>query len=98
MVDKKCNREEKMEFEMSYWLLKSEPQTWSWQQKYERGKKGRCWDGVRNYQAAKNMRSMKKGDFAFFYHLGRKPHIIGIVQICREYYIDPTDATKNCSS
>lgn len=79
---------------MAYWLLKSEPQTWSWQQQYELGEKGECWDGVRNYQAAKNMRAMKKGDLAFFYQSGRKPHVIGIVEICREYYIDPTDSTQ----
>lgn len=76
---------------MAYWLMKSEPETWSWEQQVKKGELGGCWDGVRNYQAAKNLRSMKTGDLAFFYHSGKKPHIVGIVEIITEFYIDPTD-------
>ena len=76
---------------MAYWLMKSEPETWSWEQQKNLGEQGGCWDGVRNYQAAKNLRAMKKGDLAFFYHSGKKPHVIRVVEIIKEFYIDPTD-------
>ena len=77
---------------MNYWLLKSEPETWSWQQQVKRGAKGETWDGVRNHQAANFMKAMKKGDLAFFYHSGKERAIVGIVEIIKEHYPDPTDA------
>ncbi|MGH1349214.1 MAG: EVE domain-containing protein [Methyloligellaceae bacterium] len=76
---------------MKYWLLKSEPDTWSWQQQLARGAKGEMWDGVRNYQAAKFLREMKKGDLGFFYHSGKEKAIVGIVEVIKENYPDPTD-------
>ena len=76
---------------MQYWLLKSEPDVWSIDQQKKAGSKGAPWDGVRNYQAAKNLKSMKKGDFCFFYHSNIGKEIVGIVEIIREYYIDKTD-------
>ncbi|GAB1263931.1 EVE domain-containing protein [Aurantivibrio infirmus] len=76
---------------MKYWLLKSEPDTWSWQQQLARGAKGEMWDGVRNYQAAKFLREMKKGDLGFFYHSGKGKAIVGIVEVIKENYPDPTD-------
>ena len=76
---------------MNYWLLKSEPHTWSWEQQRERGEAGEWWDGVRNHQAAKNLRAMKKGDRAFFYHSGKKPCIVGVVEIIAEAKLDPSD-------
>ncbi len=79
---------------MNYWLLKSEPDTWSWDNQLDRDKKGEIWEGVRNYQAANFMREMKKGDLAFFYHSGKNPSIVGIVSISREYFIDPSDELK----
>ena len=76
---------------MNYWLLKSEPHTWSWEQQRERGEAGEWWDGVRNHQAAKNLRAMKKGDRAFFYHSGKKPCIVGVVEIIAEAKLNPSD-------
>jgi len=76
---------------MNYWLLKSEPNTWSWENKKK--KITEHWDGVRNWTAAKNMKSMKKGDLAFFYHSGKEKQIVGIVKIVKEYYPDHTDVT-----
>ena len=76
---------------MKYWLLKSEPAVWSIDQQKKAGSKGAPWDGVRNYQAAKNLKSMKKGDFCFFYHSNIGKEIVGIVEIIKEYYIDKTD-------
>ena len=76
---------------MKYWLLKSEPDVWSIDQQKKAGSKGAPWDGVRNYQAAKNLKSMKKGDFCFFYHSNIGKEIVGIVEIIKEYYIDKTD-------
>lgn len=76
---------------MNYWLLKSEPETWSWQQQKAKGAKGEPWSGVRNFTAAKNMREMKKGDLAFFYHSGKERSIVGIVEVIGEYRLDPTD-------
>ncbi len=74
---------------MNTWLIKTEPHTWSWQDQIK--KKIEHWDGVRNYQASNNMKAMKVGDFAFFYHSGEERRIVGIVRICKEYYPDSTD-------
>lgn len=76
---------------MAYWLVKSEPDTWSWEQQVNKGTEG--WNGVRNHQAAINLKAMRKGDLAFFYHSGESREIVGIVQIVREAYPDKTDAT-----
>ena len=78
---------------MAYWLLKSEPGTWSWEQQKNEGKKGAEWDGVRNYQARNNMRAMKKGDFAFFYHSIGEKACVGIVKVVVEAHPDSTDTT-----
>ena len=76
---------------MQYWLFKSEPNTWSWKDQLEKGEKGEHWDGVRNYQAAKNMKSMKLKDRGFFYHSVKEKQIVGIVEVIKEYYPDYTD-------
>ena len=76
---------------MRYWLLKSEPDVWSIDQQKKAGLKGAPWDGVRNYQAAKNLKNMKKGDFCFFYHSNIGKEIVGIVKVIKEYYPDKTD-------
>ena len=78
---------------MSYWLLKTEPEEWSWQEQVKSGNKGIEWDGVRNFQAAKNLRNMKKGDKCFFYHTGRTKSIIGVVKVIKEAFLDKTDKT-----
>ena len=78
----------------NYWLLKSEPDVWSLEQQKKMGNKGAPWDGVRNYQAAKNLKSMKKGDQCFFYHSNIGKEIVGIVEVIKEYFIDPTDKNK----
>ena len=78
---------------MKYWLLKSEPDVWSIDQQIETGVKGAPWDGVRNYQAAKNLRSMRKGDQCFFYHSNIGKEIVGIVEVVKEHYLDKTDKT-----
>ena len=78
---------------MAYWLMKSEPETWSWDQQKKEGKKGAEWDGVRNFQARNNMRAMKKGDLAFFYHSGGEKACVGIVTIVAEAHPDSTDGT-----
>jgi len=75
----------------SYFLLKSEPNVWSINQQKKSGSKGATWDGVRNYQAAKNLRSMKKGDQCFFYHSNIGKEIVGIVEVVKEHYPDKTD-------
>ena len=75
---------------MAYWLVKSEPSTWSWDDQVK--KKTTGWDGVRNHQAAKNLKSMKRGDRAFFYHSGEGKEIVGIVEIVKEAYPDPSDS------
>ena len=77
---------------MRYWLIKTEPSTWSWQDQVL--KKITHWDGVRNYQASSYMKEMKKGDLAFFYHSVHEKKIVGIVEIVREYYPDFTDETE----
>ena len=76
---------------MKYWLLKSEPDVWSIDQQVKAGEKGAPWDGVRNYQAAKNLKAMKKGDKCFFYHSNIGKQIVGIVEVIREAYLDKTD-------
>ena len=79
---------------MSYWLLKSEPDVWSFDKQIISGSKGSMWDGVRNYQAANNLRKMKKKDLCFFYHSNIGKEIVGIVSVIKEAYPDPTDKTK----
>mgnify|MGYP003736703817 CR=1 FL=1 len=76
---------------MNYWLMKSEPDVWSIDQQKKTGIKGASWDGVRNYQAAKNLRNMKKGDLCFFYHSNIGKKIVGIVEVIKEFYSDKTD-------
>ena len=79
---------------MQYWLLKSEPNVWSIDQQFKAGIKGSDWDGVRNYQAANNLRKMKKGDLCFFYHSNIGKEIVGIVEVIKTAFIDPTDLQK----
>ena len=76
---------------MQYWLMKSEPDVWSIDQQKKAGVKGATWDGVRNYQAAKNLKSMKMGDLCFFYHSNIGKEIVGIVEVIKEAYLDKTD-------
>ena len=76
---------------MKYWLLKSEPDVWSIDQQKKAGDKGAAWDGVRNYQAANNLKSMQKGDLCFFYHSNIGKEIVGIVEVIKEFYPDKTD-------
>lgn len=78
---------------MAYWLFKSEPGAWSWDEQVAAGDGGAEWDGVRNYQAANNMKAMAVGDRGFFYHSVNEKRIVGIVEVTREYYPDPTDAS-----
>ena len=79
---------------MKYWLLKSEPDVWSIEQQIKAGIKGAAWDGVRNYQAANNLRKMKNGDLCFFYHSNIGKEIVGIVQVIKSAFIDKTDKKK----
>ena len=79
---------------MQYWLMKSEPDVWSIEQQMKAGKKGVAWDGVRNYQAANNLRSMKKGDMCFFYHSNIGKEIVGVVKVIKEFYFDKTDKSN----
>jgi predicted RNA-binding protein with PUA-like domain len=76
---------------MAYWLLKTEPEEFSWDDQLARGKKGEPWSGVRNFIARNNMKAMKKGERAFFYHTGSEKQVVGIVEVIREHYPDPTD-------
>ena len=76
---------------MKYWLLKSEPDAWSWDNQVKEG--ASMWDGVRNYQARNNLKEMKKNDLCFFYHSVTERSIIGIVKVVKEFYPDPTDKT-----
>jgi predicted RNA-binding protein with PUA-like domain len=76
---------------MAYWLLKTEADEFSWDQQLERGAKGEPWSGVRNFTARRHMTEMKKGERAFFYHTGDEKQIVGIVEVIREAYPDPTD-------
>ena len=77
---------------MKYWLLKSEPSTWSWENQVKEGTS--MWDGVRNYQARNNLKSMKIGDLCYFYHSITEKSVVGIVEIVKEFYTDPTDKTE----
>ena len=75
---------------MAHWLMKSEPGAWSWAQQVKAGAKGEAWSGVRNHQAKLNLMKMKKGERALFYHSGEGKEIVGIVEVIREHYPDPT--------
>ena len=77
-----------------YWLMKSEPDVWSIDEQKKAGAKGAPWDGVRNYQAAKNLKNMKKGDLCFFYHSNIGKEIVGIVEVIKEAYLDKTDKSS----
>ena len=79
---------------MNYWLIKSEPDVWSIDQQIKAGTKGAVWDGVRNYQAANNLKKMKKGDLCFFYHSNIGKEIVGIVEVIKTAFVDPTDKEK----
>ena len=76
---------------MNYWLLKTEPETFSWEMQKKKGAKGEPWSGVRNHTAKRNMMAMKKGDLGFFYHTGEEKAVVGIVEVIGEYRPDPTD-------
>ena len=78
---------------MNYWLMKSEPSSWSWDDQLARGGIGEGWDGVRNHQASNNMKAMEIGDLAFFYHSVNEKRIVGIVEVIELYHPDPTDAS-----
>jgi predicted RNA-binding protein with PUA-like domain len=75
---------------MAYWLLKTEPEEFSWDDQVKRGAKGEVWSGVRNFTARSNLKEMKKGDQAFFYHTGDEKQIVGVVEVIHEHYPDPT--------
>lgn len=77
---------------MAYWLLKSEPEEWSWDQQKKSGRRGAEWDGVRNFQARANLRKMKKGDLGFFYHTGDEKQVVGVGEVISEAFADPTAA------
>jgi predicted RNA-binding protein with PUA-like domain len=77
---------------MSYWLIKTEPDAWSWDQQVKKGAKGEAWSGVRNHTAKQNLMKMKKGDRAFFYHSNEGKAVVGIAEVIREHYPDPTAA------
>jgi predicted RNA-binding protein with PUA-like domain len=76
---------------MAYWLLKTEPDSYSWDDQVKKGAKGDAWTGVRNFRARGHLNAMKKGDLAFFYHTGDEKQVVGIVEVIREAYPDPTD-------
>jgi len=78
---------------MAYWLVKSEPSSWSWDQQVAKGAKGEAWTGVRNFTARQNLVKMKKGDRAFFHHSNEGKEIVGIAEIIKEAYPDPSDKT-----
>ena len=79
---------------MKYWLLKTEPEEWSWNQQVKSGNKGAEWNGVRNFQAARNLKNMKINDRCFFYHSGKEKRIVGIVKVTKEAFLDKTDKTQ----
>ena len=79
---------------MKYWLLKTEPEEWSWNQQVKSGNRGIEWSGVRNFQASKNLKNMKIGDKCFFYHTGKVKSIMGIVKVTKEAFLDKSDKTK----
>lgn len=74
---------------MKYWLIKSEPDKWSWEQQKAKGDEGEPWDGIRNYQARNNMRAMEIGDKAFFYHSNIGKEVVGVVEVCSDIHPDP---------
>jgi predicted RNA-binding protein with PUA-like domain len=76
---------------MAHWLLKTEPEEFSWDDQVQRGAKGEPWTGVRNFRARRNLKAMKKGERAFFYHTGKQKQVVGIAEVIREAYADPTD-------
>ena len=78
---------------MAYWLFKSEPSSWSWDDQVKAGAKGTTWNGVRNHQAKQNLMTMKRGDQGFFYHSNEGKAVVGIVEVTKEYYPDHTDET-----
>ena len=78
---------------MAYWLFKSEPNTWSFDDQLAKGDEGEGWDGVRNHQAGNNMKAMEIGDLGFFYHSVIEKRIVGIVRVTKKWHLDPTDAT-----
>ena len=80
--------------QMQYWLMKSEPDVWSIDQQIKAGEKGADWDGVRNYQAANNLKKMQKGDLCFFYHSNIGKEVVGIVEVIKTAFVDPTDKKK----
>ena len=79
---------------MQYWLIKTEPEEWSWKQQVKSGVKGIEWNGVRNFQATKNLKSMKMGDKCFFYHTGKIKSIVGIAEVIKEAFLDKSDKTQ----
>ena len=79
---------------MKYWLIKTEPEEWSWRQQVKSGVKGIEWNGVRNFQATKNLKSMKMGDKCFFYHTGKIKSIVGIAEVIKEAFLDKSDKTQ----
>ena len=79
---------------MKYWLLKTEPEEWSWNQQVKSGNRGIEWSGVRNFQASKNLKNMKIGDKCFFYHTGKVKSIMGIVKVTKEAFLDKSDNTQ----
>ena len=83
---------------MKYWLIKTEPDDWSWIDQVKSGEKGAEWNGVRNFQAAKNLKNMKVGDKCFFYHTGKEKRIVGIVKVIKEFFIDTNDPSGKFGS
>ena len=83
---------------MRYWLMKTEPENWSWKNQLNSKNKNAEWNGVRNYQASKNLKNMKKEDLCFFYHTGKEKRIVGIVKVIREHFKDKSDKTNKCVS
>jgi len=81
---------------MAFWLFKSEPESWSWDQQVKAGKAGTEWTGVRNFTARNNMRAMNKGDRGFFYHSGAERQIVGLVEVVKEAHPDSTDEAWEC--
>ena len=81
---------------MAYWLFKTEPESWSWDQQKAKGAAGQEWDGVRNFQARRNMQAMRKGDRGFFYHTGDEKRIVGIVEVTAEAHAESKDPDWEC--
>ncbi len=81
---------------MAYWLFKTEPESWSWDQQKAKGASGQEWDGVRNFQARRNMRAMQRGDRGFFYHTGAEKRIVGVVEVIAEAHPESKDPAWEC--